>query len=81
MTELLLDHVTGTIGTGLTKPVDIDMLTVMAGSDSFFWDPGSVASTETTNYIFEVKGSWDDPSNELAGFYTEYIQVVMTVGL
>ncbi|MBN2035833.1 MAG: hypothetical protein JW768_03745 [Chitinispirillaceae bacterium] len=81
MTALVLDEVSGTLGTGLTAPNDIDILHNLSGGDEYTWDPGAAQTTETINYIVELRANWDNPAGKLAGFYSETITIVITPGL
>jgi hypothetical protein len=80
MTSLLLDKVSGTLGAGLTEPVNIDVLNNLSG-DEYVWNLGATQTTETVNYIVELKASWANPIRMITGFYFETITATITVGL
>jgi len=80
MTALVLNDVSGVLGTDLTKPDHLDVLHNRPGGE-FLWDPGATQSTPTTNYIVDLRASWANPAGKLAGFYYETITVTFTVGL
>src|SRR3989339_192579 len=80
MTAVILDKVSGVLGTGLAEPIDLDVLHNLSG-DEFIWDPGAAQTTETVNYIVELRASWANPAGKLAGFYSEAITAVISVGL
>lgn len=81
MTSLVLDKVSGTLGAGLTEPVDLDILHNLSGGDEYTWNPGATQTTATVNYIVELRASWENPQGKLAGFYSEVITIVITPGL
>jgi len=78
MASIVLDRVSGTLGSGLTEPVD-ELITLDAGG-AWTWSPGNSPTTETVNYIIEIKVTWPDPSPGLAGLYLESINAVITGG-
>jgi hypothetical protein len=80
MTSLVLDKVSGTLGAGLTEPVDVDILNNLTGNQ-YVWNPGAAQTTATENYIVELRASWDIPAGKLAGFYFESIEADISVGL
>jgi hypothetical protein len=77
MTNLVLDKVSGILGTKLTAPENIDILHNLSGSE-YTWNPGDSMTTATENYIIEMKASWDDPSRYIWGFYYETIKATIT---
>ncbi len=81
MTSLVLNKSSGVIGTGLTEPTNLDVLAVVSSGGEFSWNPGNNPTTETTNYMVELKADWAGPSGILAGFYFETITVSISVGL
>jgi hypothetical protein len=81
MTSLVLNKSSGVLGTGLTDPVNLDVLAVVSSGGEFSWNPGNAPSIATSNYIVELKADWANPSAKLAGFYFETITVTITVGL
>ncbi len=81
MTSLVLDKVSGTLGAGLTEPVNLDVLAVVSGGGEFSWNPGNSPTTETVNYIVELKADWADPHGKLAGLYLENITFTISVNL
>lgn len=81
MTSLVLNKLSGNIGTGLTEPNNLDVLAVVNGGGEYDWNPGNAAETVTFNYMVELKADWADPSMKLAGFYSEIITVTIAVGL
>ena len=79
MTNICLNRLSGTIGTGLTAPVN---QAVTLDSDGIWvWDPGASQSTETVNLLLELKCDWPDTWNYMAGFYSESITATISVGL
>ncbi len=80
MTVLVLNKVSGTLGTGLTEPIDLDILHNLTG-DEYVWNPGATQTTETVNYIVDLRASWAASTGKLAGFYSEVITAVISVGL
>jgi hypothetical protein len=80
MTSLVLDEVSGTLGEGLEAPVDLDVLHNLSGNE-YVWEPAGVPTTETVNYIVELRASWADPAGKLAGLYFETITATISVGL
>ena len=80
MTELYLNKVSGTIGTGLTDAANIDVLHDLTGNQ-YFWRPGISQTTATVNYIVDLRASWNDPVRILAGFYFEHIQATIAACL
>jgi hypothetical protein len=81
MTSLVLDRVSGTLGAGLVEPVDVDILHNLSGGDEYTWNPGATQTTPTTNYIVELRASWDNSAGKLAGFYSEAITIIITIGV
>jgi hypothetical protein len=81
MTSLVLNRSSGVIGTGLTEPVNLDVLAVVSSGGEFSWNPGNEPLTVTSNYMVELKADWADPSGKLAGFYFETITVTISIGL
>jgi len=79
ITGLVLDDYGGTLGTGLTVPVN-EVIT-LDGAGVWVWSPGNTPTTETVNYLVEIKGSWADHSTALSGFYYESISAVIAVGI
>jgi hypothetical protein len=77
--HLWLDKVGGSLGGGLTEPVNEPISLDQNGS--WTWNPGASPTTETVNYLTEVKATWTSQSNVLAGFYTESISATITVTL
>jgi hypothetical protein len=80
MTSLVLNRSSGTLGSGLVEPNNLDVLAAVSGGSQFTWNPGSSPGTETTNYLVELKANWADPSGMLAGFYFETIDITISVG-
>ena len=80
ITNLILDEISGTLGTGLNKAIDLDVLHNLAGNE-YVWNPGANQTTETVNYIVELRASWTVPATQLAGFYNERITVIISHGL
>lgn len=78
MASIVLDRVSGTLGSGLTEPLDEPVTLDPAGT--WTWSPGNSPTTETVNYIIEIKVTWPDPSPGLAGLYLESINAVITGG-
>ena len=79
MTNIVLNKMnSGTLGTGLSEPVNLTMLP-LDGSGSWVWSPGT-PTTETINYVMEIKVSWSSPGSGNAGFYFENINAVISVG-
>jgi hypothetical protein len=78
MTALKLNKISGTLGGGLTEPVNVNMLP-LDGSGNWIWSPGAPTS-ETTNYLIEITASWDDQSSKIAGFYQEAITCTIAAG-
>lgn len=81
MTALVLNKVSGTLGSGLIEPNEIDVLSELNGGDEYVWDPGSEPTDETVNFLLDLKADWDDSSGKMAGFYFETITVTISVGL
>jgi len=78
MTSLSLHKVSGTLGAGLTEPVPpLDILHNLSGNQ-YTWTPGALQTTNTVNFIVELKASWSNPAGKLAGFYFEIITVTMS---
>ena len=80
MTNIKLNRLSGTLGAGLTNPAT-NLPVTLDGSGDWTWDPGATQSTETVNLLLELKGSWPDGSNAMAGFYSESITATISVGL
>jgi hypothetical protein len=81
MTSLLLNEVSGTLGTGLTRPVNVDILNHLISGNQYLWDPGPGQSDSTWNYIVDLKASWTAPVRALAGFYFERVSATIRAGL
>jgi hypothetical protein len=81
MTSLLLNKVSGTLGIGLLPPVDVDVLHHLSGGNQYIWDPGTGQTSETVNYIVELKASWTGNTHAIAGFYFETISATIRAGL
>lgn len=81
ITSLVLSKVSGTLGEGLTEPNEIDVLDKLNGGDEYIWNPGTEPSSETVNFLIDLKADWDDPSGKIAGFYFETITVTISTGL
>jgi hypothetical protein len=81
LTSLVLDRSSGVIGTGLSEPINLDVLAVVGSGGEFSWNPGNSPETATSNYMAELKADWNDPSGKLAGFYFETITVTISLGL
>ncbi len=79
MTNICLNRLSGTIGTGLTAPVN--QAVTLDSDGAWFWDPGATQSTETVNLLLELKCDWPDTWNYMAGFYSESITATISVGL
>ncbi len=80
MTSILLDKMDiGTLGTGLTEPEDV--VVALDGDGMWTWDPGATQTTETQSYHVQLKGSWNNPTGKLAGYYYESITATITIGL
>jgi hypothetical protein len=78
-TDLVLNKVGGTLGSGLTDPVNLDIFhSRTVGGTEYLWDPGPGQKSETVNYIVELKATWDNPARYLAGFYFETIEATIT---
>lgn len=80
MTSLVLDELSGNIGTGLIGPSNLDVLAVVNSGDEFIWNPGNFAEAVTFNYMVELKADWAEASMKLAGFYSEIITVTIAPG-
>ncbi len=77
MTSLVLNKMsTGTLGSGITAPTNAPI--TLDGSGSWTWSSGA-QTTETTNYMLEIKISWNGSSNS-AGFYFENVTAAIAVG-
>jgi hypothetical protein len=76
MTSLVLNKISGTLGGGLTQPVNLP-ITLSGGS--WTWSPG-VPTTETDNYLVEIAVSWTDQASGIAGFYQEKITAIIASG-
>jgi hypothetical protein len=79
MTNICLNRLSGTIGTGLTAPVN--QAVTLDPDGIWVWDPGASQSTETVNLLLEMKCDWPDTWNYMAGFYSETITATISVGL
>jgi hypothetical protein len=79
MTGLVWNHISGSLGTGLTEPVDNDILHHrIDGGTAYEWEPqGTGQKSETSNYILELKATWDNPKGILSGFYYETIKATV----
>ena len=73
MTDLVWNHISGGLGSGLSEPLDNDIFhNRQPGGTVYYWTPtGSGQKSETLNYIMELKATWDQPAGILAGFYYE----------
>ena len=82
MTNLVLNKFPsggGTLGGGLTEPVNVPI--TLDGSGSWTWSPCPPApTTETDSYFIEIKADWANPAGGLAGFYKEKINAVIVSG-
>jgi hypothetical protein len=78
-TGLVWNHISGTLGSGLTDPVDKDILhNRTAGGTQYVWAPtGTGQKSETNGYIMELKANWDHPAGILSGFYFETIKATV----
>ena len=79
MSNIKLNGVSGTLGAGLTVPSNTAV--TLDGSGNWTWNPGATQTTETVNYLVELKANWPDGSSNLAGFYSESITVTISIGL
>jgi hypothetical protein len=78
MSTFVLNGIDGTLGAGLTAPANQSF--TLDGSGSWTWSPGNSPTTETVNYLIEIKVNWTDQSSSLAGLYRETINAVITGG-
>jgi hypothetical protein len=79
LTNIVLNKVGGTLGGGLTEPVNVPV--TLDGSGSWTWSPCPPApTTETDNYFVEISADWADPSGGIAGFYHEKIDATIVSG-
>lgn len=78
MTTFVLNGIDGTLGAGLAAPVNQSF--TLDGGGSWTWSPGNSPTTETVNYLVEIKVGWADQSSSLAGLYRETINAVITGG-
>jgi len=78
-TGLVWNHISGSLGSGLTEPVDKDILhNRVAGGTQYVWTPqGAGQKSETNGYIMELKANWDEPAGMLSGFYFETIKATV----
>jgi hypothetical protein len=79
MSSIVLNGISGQLGAGLTVPVN--QAVTLDGSGDWTWNPGATQTTETINYLVELKANWPDGSNKLAGFYSESITATISIGL
>lgn len=79
MSNICLNRLSGTIGTGLTAPVN--QAVTLDSDGAWVWDPGATQSTETVNLLLEMKCDWPDTWNYMAGFYSESITATISIGL
>jgi hypothetical protein len=86
LTKLILRHMSGILGEGLKDTIGLGTgrLIVLNGNE-YLWDPGKADSvttapptTETINYILELKASWAFPGYVIAGFYILPIEITIT---
>ncbi len=80
MSSIILNKLSGTLGAGLTNPAT-NLAVTLDGSGDWIWDPGTAQTTETSLLLLELKASWPDASNAMAGFYSETITATISVGL
>jgi hypothetical protein len=74
MTDLVWKYISGSLGTGLTEPADKDMLHHLNPDGiSYDWQPQGTGQKTVTNYILELRASWNNPVRILTGFYSEII--------
>jgi hypothetical protein len=79
MTSIVLNKVSGTIGSGLTDPVDMPI--VLDGAGTWTWSPSPpLPTTETDGYLLEIAVNWANPASGLAGFYQERITCTIVSG-
>lgn len=81
ITSLALNKVSGTLGKGLTEPKELNVLDELNGGDDYIWNPGTEPTSETVNFLIDLKADWDDPLGKIAGFYFESITVTISTGL
>ena len=79
MSNIVLNGISGQLGAGLTAPVN--QAVTLDGSGDWTWDPGATQTTETINYLVELKADWPNGSGKLAGFYSETITTTISIGL
>ncbi len=79
MSDIKLNGISGQLGADLTVPVDEAV--TLDGSGDWTWDPGVSQSTETINYVIELKASWPDAQSFLAGYYFEAITATISIGV
>jgi hypothetical protein len=80
MTLIKLNTISGTLGAGLINPAT-NLTVSLNGSGDWTWDPGTTQTTVTSLLLLELKASWPDASNAMAGFYSETITATISVGL
>lgn len=80
MSNIKLNRLSGTLGSGLSNPAT-NLTVTLDGSGDWVYDPGTTQTTETVNLLLELKASWPDGSNAMAGFYSETITTTISVGL
>ncbi len=80
ISSIILNKLSGTLGAGLTNPAT-NLAVTLDGSGDWIWNPGTTQTTETTLLLLELKASWPDGSNSMAGFYSETITATISVGL
>lgn len=78
ITAIKLNGLTGTLGSGLAAPTNEVM--TLDGGGSWIWTPGSSPTTETVNYLVEVKVDWGANANAMAGLYLENLNAVIVGG-
>ncbi len=79
MTSIVLNKVSGTLGTGLTEPANMPI--TLDGAGAWTWHPTPPApTTETDGYLVEIAVDWANPATGLAGFYQERITCSVASG-
>jgi hypothetical protein len=79
MSNVVVSEVSGTLGTGLTAPVNYP-LTIDAGTGVATWTPPGTPTAATENYIVAIYVDWSDQSSKMAGFYLENITATIVSG-
>lgn len=75
----LVQHGSGTLGTGLTPPSGTFTLT--PGTPPYYtWSPGTTQTTATVGYQVDVLATWAQDSSRLEGTYKETLTATLTVG-